>query len=479
MPGRWWPLYVLILVLPGGCDALDDVQVSALSALADLIETDSSTELPASRDRDGDGLTNEEEDELGTEHGDPDTDGDGQDDLRELETGTDPTVPNQDQTVDGVPPAFDGVLQPGQSRVFFRGAAAPYTAYLRLMGLVRSQTRVSVQWQEIVENEPVTVATSLLTFDPGQYWCWGHDVGGPAVIVDPESMTVTQLEVTVLTGGDSIAYSFISSGGLLNGPRGFVPFPQELAEADLNVTLLMAHGLADEAGSWDSFAFMAERISDGINVIRTDVEPTGSVAERAGELARFIQREDPENVYAIGHSMGGLDLRYILTKAAAGDPAFVGAGDAIVGVYTIATPHWGALMASLVEEFPEFTDFVDLTAPAIMDLEPGSAVLDYLNDSFDGDVTIDGRVVPVVALAFHAGEPSFPASDGVVDVASQSFGSHVIGDVPSTRGAGLGGGKHIPLVPTRADVELHSYEVLGRILADIVARQAESESSGG
>jgi hypothetical protein len=46
-------------------------------------------------------------------------------------------------------------------------------------------------------------------------------------------MVVTQFEVTVL-GGDSVFYNFISSGGLANGPRGFVPFPELLAEAEPN-----------------------------------------------------------------------------------------------------------------------------------------------------------------------------------------------------------------------------------------------------
>ncbi|HUU86040.1 MAG TPA: hypothetical protein VM243_21290 [Phycisphaerae bacterium] len=475
MPRTCRLLCAVTLVLAGGCVNLDPSRTPGLEALADLFATPQSTDLPASRDRDGDGLTNEEEDQLGTEHGNPDTDADGLDDLLELETGTDPTVPNQDQTVDGVPPAFDGLILPGESRVFFRGAEAPFVAYLRLMGLVRSDTRVSIEWQEITEDEPLTRATTDVTFRPRQHWYWGHDLGGSATVSDPADMTVTQLTVTVQPGGDSLAYNFISSGGLRNGPRGLVPFPQDLADADLNITLLMAHGLADEAATWDSFAFMAERISENIRIIRTDVEPAGAVAERAGELARFIQREEPGEFYAIGHSMGGLDLRYILTKAAQADEAFVNAADAILGLYTIATPHDGAFLAGLTEEFPEFTEFIDLAAPAVIDLEPGSDVLDYLNESFDGDVTIDGRIVPVTALAFQAGAPLFPASDGVVEIASQAFGDHVISDVPSTRGAGLGAGKHVPFVPSRADVELHSFEVLGRILSDIVARRTAPE----
>lgn len=479
-PG-WWPpagaaLLLAVTLLTSGCEALTSPQTAGLAELTKLIETPQAEELPASRDRDGDGLSDEEEDQLGTHHADPDTDADGTDDFAELTIGTDPNTPNTDETIDGLVPAFDGLILPGETRVFFRGAGAASTAYLRLMGLVRQATRVSIGWQEIVEDQPVTRTTTVETFEPRQYWYWGHDLGGSAVVVEPAAMTVTQFEVTVLADGDSVAYNFISSGGLRNGPRGLVPFPEDLSEADLDITLLTAHGLNDTAAAWDSFVFMAERIDEDIRVLRTDVSPLGTVSERGGELARFILRQEPQSLYAIGHSMGGLDLRYILTKAAEGNEAFVDAGEAIQAVYTIATPHRGAFLAAVVEEFPEFTDFVDLAAPAIIDLEPGSSAIDYLNESFDGDVTISGRVVPVVALAFYAGG-AFPASDGVVEMDSQAFGDHVISDIPSTRGAGLGAGKHIALVPTRADAELHSFEILGTILSDIVARR-EAETPG-
>ena len=473
---RRWPIAGLMLVL-AGCGSAADGQAGALQTLARLVGGPEPSEMPASQDRDGDGLTDEQEDQLGTHHADPDTDGDGVSDFQEIENGTDPTTARRQETVEGLPTAFDGVIHPGESRVFYRGAAAPATAYLRLMGLVRQETRLSIAWQEIDQNDqPITRATTTETSGPREYWCWGHDLGAQAAVSQPANMIVTQLEVTVL-GGDSVFYNFISSGGLANGPRGFLPFPEMLAEAELNFTLLMAHGLGEQAASWDSFAIMAERISDDLQIIRTDVSPTGTVSERAGELARFILRQDQPEIYAVGHSMGGLDLRYILTKASENDPAFIDAGQAIQAVYTIATPHRGAFLAALTNEFPEFTDFIDVTAPAVIDLQPGSNVLDYLNESFEGDVTIEGRTVPVVALSFHAGSTLFADSDGIVEISSQAFGDHIIGDVPSTRGAGLGAGKHTPFIPTRADPELESYEVLARILTDIVQRRQATRNT--
>ncbi|MCH7812475.1 MAG: alpha/beta fold hydrolase, partial [Planctomycetes bacterium] len=306
------PVGILLLsatafLFAAGCGGVDTAQFLGLESLSKLAQQPTADELPASQDRDGDGLSDEEEDELGTHRADPDTDGDGFDDFAELITATDPLRANRTETVDGVPPAFDGLIQPGTSQVFFRGSGASFIAYLRLMGLVRGATQVRIVWRELDRKETVAEATTTVTFEPNAHWCWGHDLGGSAVVVDPVPMTVNQLEVTVLSG-DSVAFSMISSGGLANGPRGLVPFPADIAEADLNLTLLMAHGLGDTAATWDSFAFLAERISDDIRIIRTDVDPLGPVAKRAGALARFILREEPERVYAIGHSMGGMLL---------------------------------------------------------------------------------------------------------------------------------------------------------------------------
>ncbi len=462
-------------LLAAGCEGFDTSQIPGFSELAALSETPESTELSVREDRDGDGLSNIEEDALGTHHADPDTDGDGNDDFLEISLGTDPNTPNTDETVDGVPRAFDGLILPGESRVFFRGVDATTTAYVRLMGLVRQETRIQIDWQEIVEDEVVTSVTTVETMQPRQFWYWGHDLGAQAIVVEPADMTVTQLEVSVLPGGDSVFYQFISSAGLENGPRGFVDFPSEIAEADLDFTLLMAHGLGDEPATWDSFAFIAERISPDIRILRTQVEPSGSVAERAGELARYMLREDAGSLYGIGHSMGGLDLRYILTKGSEEHPAFIDAANQILGVYTIATPHYGAFLASLVEVVPEVATLVESAAPAVTDLEPGSDVLDYLNGAFDGDVSLGARVVPIIALVFHAGSVVFTHSDGVVELTSQAFGDHVVSDIPSSHGAGLGAGKHIPAIPTRADPEVDSFEVLGFILSDIVARRAATE----
>src|SRR5437773_1910471 len=51
----------------------------------------------------------------------------------------------------------------------------------------------------------------------------------------------------------------------------------------------------------------------GNRVLVPRVSPTGSVAERAGQLKAFLDREAPgEVVHLVAHSMGGLDARYLI-----------------------------------------------------------------------------------------------------------------------------------------------------------------------
>jgi pimeloyl-ACP methyl ester carboxylesterase len=464
-----------MLALPAGCIEIDATDVPDLSdLLRNLAPSSDLAQSPTQRDDlDEDGLTDDLEAQLGTNPSDADTDGDGTTDLQELQLGTDPTTARVGETVDGVPTAFDGQIQPGETRTFRRGPTAPATAYLRIMGLVRSTTNVRIQWSQETTEETLLLAESTLEFPPRTYWSWGHDLGPQAIITEPAHMTVTQLDITVEPGSDSVFFSLISSGGIANGPRGFEPLPPELVGTPLDFNLLFAHGLGDVAESWDSFAILLERLSPDIGVIRTTVDGFESVSARAGQLARFITREDRPPFYAVGHSMGGLDLRYILTEAASGSPLFVEAADGILGVFTIATPHLGADLATLVDEFDFLSSIVDVNAPAIIDLAPGSRVLNELNEAFPGDVLIRDRTVPLFSLVFHAGETPFDAFDGLVDLESQAFGSRPISDIPSSRGSGPGSGRHAPFIPTRADSELESYHVLGRILTEIIRLRDE------
>ncbi|MEZ0267127.1 MAG: esterase/lipase family protein, partial [Phycisphaerae bacterium] len=78
----------------------------------------------------------------------------------------------------------------------------------------------------------------------------------------------------------------------------------------------------------------------GYTVCPTKVHPTGGVARRAAELKTFIV--DALNgmglpadtrVLLVGHSMGGLDARYMVSK--------LGMEDRVSAVLTVTCPHRG------------------------------------------------------------------------------------------------------------------------------------------
>lgn len=76
----------------------------------------------------------------------------------------------------------------------------------------------------------------------------------------------------------------------------------------------------------------------GHRVLVPRLSPTASVATRAAELLSHLRREvGNQSVHLIGHSLGGLDGRYLISKLG---------GDAFVkSLTTIGTPHRGTTFA--------------------------------------------------------------------------------------------------------------------------------------
>lgn len=76
----------------------------------------------------------------------------------------------------------------------------------------------------------------------------------------------------------------------------------------------------------------------GIRVLTPKLSPTASVATRAGELQDFIHRHvGTQPVHVIGHSLGGLDARYMITN--------LGMANQVRSLTSIGTPHRGTVFA--------------------------------------------------------------------------------------------------------------------------------------
>src|SRR5262249_37405885 len=116
--------------------------------------------------------------------------------------------------------------------------------------------------------------------------------------------------------------------------------------AKLHSPIVLTHGLLgfDElrVGGW-TLAHYFPRIPEmlsaaGNRVLVARVCPTGGVAERAQQLKGFIDQHLPgEAVHLIGHSMGGLDCRYMITR--------LGMGERVRTLTTVGTPHRGTAFA--------------------------------------------------------------------------------------------------------------------------------------
>lgn len=83
---------------------------------------------------------------------------------------------------------------------------------------------------------------------------------------------------------------------------------------------------------------------NGIKVITTSVPATGSIEERAEKLGKDIAaKADGKSVNIIAHSMGGLDVRFMISRLKPDNVE-------VLSLTTIATPHRGSAFADFCFE---------------------------------------------------------------------------------------------------------------------------------
>jgi triacylglycerol lipase len=104
----------------------------------------------------------------------------------------------------------------------------------------------------------------------------------------------------------------------------------------------------------------------GNRVLVARLSPTGGIATRAEQLEQFLEREAPaEAVHLFGHSMGGLDARYLISRR--------GWADRVLSLTTLGTPHRGSpfadwALARLGRLVRPLFDFLALPRAAFDDL---------------------------------------------------------------------------------------------------------------
>ena len=185
--------------------------------------------------------------------------------------------------------------------------------------------------------------------------------------------------------------------------------------------ILFAHGFMSDKSTWDAYSTAtANNTNREWRVYRTSVAKSGTIAERADELADYINSLDigEDSMLVVGHSMGGLDLRYIISKGHQ-DQSYTNkyyrAAKTIHKIYTIATPHKGSDIAGLVPK--DDGAVADLSSEHMLEF---NALHPYTNSS------VDMRVIEMLAFRFACNDRK--SHDGVVNVDSQ-----ILDGAPYTR----------------------------------------------
>ncbi|MFO7847174.1 MAG: alpha/beta fold hydrolase [Balneolaceae bacterium] len=105
--------------------------------------------------------------------------------------------------------------------------------------------------------------------------------------------------------------------------------------------------------------------SHGIHAFAPNIVPYATIATRAEQWVEKIEQLKEQYGYekfnVVGHSMGGLDMRYAISK--------LGIADSVASLTTVATPHHGTSLAELV-----------LTTPGLLREKLGE-VFDWFGES--------------------------------------------------------------------------------------------------
>ena len=120
-----------------------------------------------------------------------------------------------------------------------------------------------------------------------------------------------------------------------------------IAPPRLDAPVVLVHGLSGfsrlvprrRAAVKDYFPGIRPFFEAGGNrVLSPQVTPTASVSTRAFELRTVLRRElGSQPFHIIGHSQGGLDARYMISR--------LGMEDQVLSLTTVGTPHRGTTLA--------------------------------------------------------------------------------------------------------------------------------------
>lgn len=158
----------------------------------------------------------------------------------------------------------------------------------------------------------------------------------------------------------------------------------------------------------------------GVHCLLPAVSPAGTIAERAGMLAYELFKSDIPEFFLLGHSMGGLDARYLAS--------FLDPDRRIKRVLTVSTPHHGSPVATWALAsptlFPAFIRYIG--RPGLDELTPEARLAAPIPDRGDVLYTSYASNRPLAeqsVLLRSLGRLIHDNNDGLVSVDSARWGN--------------------------------------------------------
>jgi hypothetical protein len=253
-------------------------------------------------------------------------------------------------------------------------------------------------------QKDITAPVIVLSGDNPLYWKQGEPYAEPGATATDDTdgevaVTISGTVDTVSEGNYTRLYRAVDHAGneAVIGRQVVVTATAAAAPK----AILFAHGYDSDRETWDRFSLYAEQA--GYQVLRFDVPAKGSIEERATRLAEQIIANSTaiqaHTLISVGHSMGGLDLRYIVSLGHANesdpDDIFYRAAQKISRIYTIATPHKGTGLPGVDDASK------DMTTEHMKEFNEAYPYADY---------KIGGVAIPLLAYRFKCGDAK--VSDG-------------------------------------------------------------------
>jgi triacylglycerol lipase len=187
---------------------------------------------------------------------------------------------------------------------------------------------------------------------------------------------------------------------------------------------------------------------DGHVVHVAKVALAGSIATRAGELARFVASTEGRRVNLVAHSMGGLDARFAIAR--------LGLDRRVASLVTVGTPHRGSPLADLSGGLAERLGLfralaaTGVSVDAFRDLT-STNMARFNEEVRDARSVAYGSVVGVIRRKRRTNPLLVPGqmwlnrtwgdNDGVVPASSQRWGQ-VLAEVEADHWAQVGWSRH-------------------------------------